>query len=251
LVTALSENRLLRILTDEPKVEGSLGFENYSKALADIIINSEPKFTVGIFGGWGTGKTTLMKMIMQELGGDSSKSSDSKSEVLNIWFNAWRYERERNLAIVPMLKAIINAIKENSRFYSLKKILNAAAASLMKACCVTVLDKVGLPGDKIEQEIESSLLDSMKGTTYSNALDDIETALKKLREKNERLRIVVFIDDMDRCSPDKALELLESIKVFLNIEGVVYVLGMNPDSINEWVKCKYGKDTFVDGSDYL
>jgi ABC-type Na+ transport system ATPase subunit NatA len=53
----------LRILTDDPTPVGLLDFPRYSKGLSDIIQHSDPQFTIGIFGEWGTGKTTLMKMI--------------------------------------------------------------------------------------------------------------------------------------------------------------------------------------------
>jgi predicted KAP-like P-loop ATPase len=67
-------------------VEDALDFHSYSQKLADIIINSNPRFTIGIFGGWGTGKTTLMMMIEKEL--------RNNNEILLVWFNAWRYESQ-------------------------------------------------------------------------------------------------------------------------------------------------------------
>ncbi len=57
----------LRIITDEPTLDDALDFDKYSANLANVIRNSTPRFTIGIFGGWGTGKTTLMKMIEASL----------------------------------------------------------------------------------------------------------------------------------------------------------------------------------------
>ena len=57
----------IKIITDEPTLEDALDFDSYSQELADIIRNSTPRFAVGVFGGWGTGKTTLMKMIEANL----------------------------------------------------------------------------------------------------------------------------------------------------------------------------------------
>jgi translation initiation factor RLI1 len=59
--------RTIKIITDEPTLEDALDFDRYSQELADIIRNSTPRFAVGVFGGWGTGKTTLMKMIEANL----------------------------------------------------------------------------------------------------------------------------------------------------------------------------------------
>jgi predicted KAP-like P-loop ATPase len=61
-----SNSNSIRIITDESSLEvDALGFDSYSQKLAEIIINSKPRFAIGIFGGWGTGKTTLMKMIQK------------------------------------------------------------------------------------------------------------------------------------------------------------------------------------------
>jgi predicted KAP-like P-loop ATPase len=68
------------------------------------------------------------------------------------------------------------------------------------------------------------------------------TALDDLREEDSSFRIVVFIDDLDRCSPEKALEVLESIKSFFDIEGIIYLIGMNDTSIDTLIEKKYGKD---------
>ena len=81
----------LRLLTDEPLgTEGArkdgLGFENYSQALAEAAINTPGPFTIGIFGGWGTGKTSLMRLTQSKLAMDEN--------VVPVWFNAWQYELE-------------------------------------------------------------------------------------------------------------------------------------------------------------
>ncbi len=54
-----------RIIIDEPDEDDAQDFKNYSEKLSQIIINSTPRFTIGIFGGWGTGKTTLMRVIKE------------------------------------------------------------------------------------------------------------------------------------------------------------------------------------------
>jgi len=91
----------LKILLDTPSAAPSLGHGGYAAALATIVETSDPRFAVGIFGGWGTGKTTLMQAIERQLG-DSS---------IPVWFNAWRYEKEEHL-IVPLLDTVREALVE-------------------------------------------------------------------------------------------------------------------------------------------
>ena len=98
----------LRIITDEPitnRTEAVLDFPRYSEVFAEIIKNSPSRFSIGIFGSWGTGKTTLMRMIEEQL--------HKNDKILTIWFDAWRYEYERYLAITPLLKLIKTQLENN------------------------------------------------------------------------------------------------------------------------------------------
>jgi predicted KAP-like P-loop ATPase len=81
----------LKIIRDEPTIEDALDFENYSRKLAEIITNFTPRFSIGVFGGWRTGKTSLMSM--------TKKILDTNDKIVAVWFYAWRYEREENLAV--------------------------------------------------------------------------------------------------------------------------------------------------------
>ena len=85
-----------KILIDEPISNGALDFPKYSKAFAEIITKSKPKFSIGIFGDWGTGKTTLMLMIRNFLVKEGASKDDQK--IVTVWFDAWRYEKEQYLA---------------------------------------------------------------------------------------------------------------------------------------------------------
>src|ERR1044071_1229644 len=91
-----------RILLDAPTVEPALGFKAVAAALAALIEESEPQFAVGIFGGWGSGKTTLMNAVEARL---------DRETAIPVYFNAWRYEKEQHL-IVPLLDTIRDSLLE-------------------------------------------------------------------------------------------------------------------------------------------
>jgi predicted KAP-like P-loop ATPase len=76
------------IITDEVAPSPILDFGAYTNAIVKMIKESIPKFSIGIYGEWGSGKTTLMKSIEEKL------SQESNKDILTVWFNAWRYERE-------------------------------------------------------------------------------------------------------------------------------------------------------------
>src|SRR5208283_2756492 len=89
-----------KIILDSPATNPALGFDNAATALKDIIERSRPQFAIGIFGTWGSGKTTLMHAIEKKL--DPAKT-------IPVQFSAWRYEREPHL-IVPLLDTIREAL---------------------------------------------------------------------------------------------------------------------------------------------
>ncbi|HXG74581.1 MAG TPA: P-loop NTPase fold protein [Candidatus Nitrosotenuis sp.] len=63
--------------------------------------------------------------------------------------------------------------------------------------------------------------------------------LVKKPESNEELKLVVFIDDLDRRTPEKATQILESIKVFFDIRGIVFVLGLSRSVVEAAINHKY------------
>ena len=90
----------IKILIDEPTLTPSEEFLQIVETTGEIIKNSEPKFTLGIYGEWGTGKSTLMKCIKEKL------ELDNEEKFLTVWFNAWRFEREEHFATMALMKTI-------------------------------------------------------------------------------------------------------------------------------------------------
>jgi len=92
----MAENpKLLSILSDQPADEDRLNFDPYARTLADIIADpgTDTPLTIGIFGGWGRGKTSLMSMVRRRL----EATGETGFAVRAVWFNAWLYSREEAL----------------------------------------------------------------------------------------------------------------------------------------------------------
>src|SRR5690349_4131490 len=94
-------NTLSVVSDSENPQTDALHFERYVEPLTQIISNdiTDTPFTVGVFGRWGSGKTTLMHMIEAAL---ETKAATSAREYTVVWFNPWLYQSEENL-IVPLL----------------------------------------------------------------------------------------------------------------------------------------------------
>jgi energy-coupling factor transporter ATP-binding protein EcfA2 len=170
--------------------------------------------------------------------------TENNENILTVWFNAWRYESEESYALIPLMKTLAYAIGDHSSFSDLrekiiralsiigKDILRRSASSyFMTEKGITDLEKLQ---DKFDQSIEFD-----KNMMYFDGMKKIEEAMNKILTTENKARIVIFIDDLDRCSPEHALEVFESIKVFLNIKGFVFVLGLSLEALNKLIEVRY------------
>ena len=239
------------IITDDVTNTPILDFDQYSETIVNIVRYSHPKFSLGIYGEWGTGKTTLMKVVENKLNDISLKSE----HILTVWFNAWRYEREDQFAIIALLKSIAFAMGEHPLYNKVKPILLRAVKIVTKGFLSEVAAK--FIGEKGVDEFYKSLLPKFdllaevdKDTIYFDGIYKIEREMRNIINSYPSSRVVVFIDDLDRCSPKKALEVLESVKVFLGIDGFVYIMGISHETIAKLISAEYEKSG-IKGEQYI
>ena len=245
------------IITDDIAIEPILDFNLYRNAIVKIVRNSYPKFTIGIFGDWGTGKTTLMHSINRALIHDN--------DLITVQFEAWRYEREDQFALVPLLKSIAFALPNEKQFVPLKQKLKRGAINFLKQSPEILSSILSRYVASEAGEVTEKMFDSFKkefnskvellaevdrDTVYFDGFEDITNEIARIREQKPAFRIVVFIDDLDRCLPVKTLEVLESIKVFLGMEGFIYIVGISHDIVAKLIDIEYEKSG-VKGEQYI
>ena len=255
----------ISIITDEP-LTNAPDLNRYSKTLSNIIVNSSPSFAVGIYGGWGTGKTTIMQMIRNHL------DDEYNNTIITVWFDAWRYENEKFSALVPLVRTIILhleeytqriANQENQNWARIRKLTNQfkkVGEVIIRNTSVNL--GTGLGGAQFDfgkmiddHKSDGSYMQGQEKILFHKHISEIvRDELRDIRgDKHEtkKFRIVIFVDDLDRCTPQKALEILESIKTFFDIEGIIFVIGIDPSSIDPIIKTKYGENSKIDGMKYL
>ena len=263
-----SGSNKIKIITDNP-ITDAPDFDKYSLALSNIIVNSAPRFTVGIYGGWGTGKTTIMRMIQKHL--DRHKNDII---IITIWFDAWRYENEEFSALVPLVRTIILRLEEKVQKLEFEKnprktAIKNLATKFKKVGEEIMLNSkanIGLEYSGAKASVETDIGKAIenyksKGSFFKNQSkiyfhehisDHVKDELERInKNETKNLKLVIFVDDLDRCTPERALEILESIKTFFDIEGIIFVIGINPSTIDPIIKTKYGKDSKIDGMKYL
>jgi len=239
------------ILIDAVEKSPTHDFNSLSKTISNIIRNSIPHFTIGIYGEWGTGKTTLMKSIERNL---SENQENSAQSFLPIWFNAWKYEREDGLATISLLKTVGYVMANHEIYDSLSKTifkgLTIVGKDMIQQIAMQAVSKTQQVADE-EIEVKMDYLNKLyRDSVYYEGLDKIKKEMETIRGEKGDYRVVIFIDDLDRCSPVKALEVLESIKLFLDIEGFVFVIGLSHKTVTELISKAYNS-TGVKGEDYI
>lgn len=240
-----------KILIDEYDKSPTFEFESLANTIANIIKTSHPRFTTGIYGEWGTGKTTLMKAIQKNL---EDNDSESQQKVFPIWFNAWKYEREEDSATTAFLKTIGFALQGHVKFDSLSRVILDGLTTVNQDTKQKYMLDI-LANDKISTSEFSKKIEHLnnleKQSIRFQGIDGITKEMKKIRDViGEDYRIVVFIDDLDRCSSQKTLEVLEAMKVFLDIEGFIYVIGLSHNTVTSLITQSY-KETGIKGEDYI
>jgi uncharacterized protein YjbI with pentapeptide repeats len=230
----------VKILLDLPVEDGVLGFDNYRDALINIIKGSDPRFTIGIFGGWGTGKTTLMKMMKKRL-------DDEKT--VTVWFNPWEYEKERHL-MVPLLQTLKLELETKYKDQVKQGILDKLG-DIAVSFAKSLKPEINLGITKFSFDPEKFIEKEDEKKDFASLYFELNKQLKEITQNIKKDRIVIFVDDLDRCLPDKALQVLESVKLFLDAEGYVFVIGLDRNIIEKCVDKKYGKESGISGTDYI
>lgn len=217
-----------------------LGFAAYAKVLAGAALGTPGPFTIGVFGEWGTGKTSLLQMVKGHL--------DDQNHIVTVWFNAWRYEQEEH-PIVPLVATIVKEIEAKR---DLPEKLAVTAKSLVTALRAVAYGfsgkaKIALPGfaeieaafvakdmiDRDEKLRSDPLLDR---SLYYQSFE----RLSALRLSGQ-LKIVILVDDLDRCFPDQAIKLLESMKLILSQPGFIFMLGVSRRVLEGYLEHRYEK----------
>jgi energy-coupling factor transporter ATP-binding protein EcfA2 len=234
-----------RIFLDVPAKNPSLGFTQIAQALSQIVQTSEPRFAVGIFGGWGSGKSTLMDEIEHLVAQDKT--------AIVARFNAWRYERESHL-IIPLLDTIRASLAEwaaqlqQSEQQNKVREIARQIGQVVRALVRSTTVEIGVPGGPTLSLEPGKALDELMahsndvGSTaqslYFGAFQRLASAFSDVQDAGLS-RIVVFVDDLDRCLPQQSLTVLESMKLFFDMPGFIFVVGLDERVVESAVRTKF------------
>lgn len=244
--------RELEIPDIEPFANDKLGRKEPAEILTRLVRSFDGPCVIAIDAAWGKGKTTFLKMWARHLRNEGCPVVE---------FNAW----ETDFAVDPFValtNELIQEIRSCNGFSG--KMLNdfksAAGKILSQVGLESIKSAATLLGGPIAETAVGGLLDSLvegRMSEYAKskqAMSDFRTSLRKLasdlgEEDRTQRPLVVVIDELDRCRPTYAIELLETAKHFFSVDGVIFALGVHRAELEHSVSAVYGVN--FDGAGYL
>jgi hypothetical protein len=244
-VTNLIDQPVDKYDEDEP-----LGLSRYATALTDFITDCETPITIGIQGDWGVGKTSLLNMLTDQLEGKQWGDRIYPT----IYFNTWQYaqlDQEDHLT-VAMLHDIVQRIDDLSsappsaqeKAGEMLKDVGAMAANIGNQM---VKNQFGVDGKKAYEDSQTNGEGPPGFLRVMNMIVEYKQQFQELVEtfmedRKSGSRLVIMIDDLDRIRPSRALDLLSSVKNFLDVPHCVFVLAVDYEVIQRGVAEKLGSD---------
>jgi CheY-like chemotaxis protein len=231
-----------RLLGDQPHVaqKDPLGFDQMASDLTHLIVSSagSTPFTLGIEASWGAGKSSLMRRIEEQVTRDPTVST--------VWFNAWTAQEGEVLE--GLIKSVLDQMDPNVLRRALRskrvgkglRIAGRAVAGLLRM-------------DKVVDEIWEKVSADPRARNEMREL--MQEAMVDWRGKDGGVRagrlLVVFVDDLDRCSPENVFQVFEAMKLYLDAPGFVFVVGYDRGVISDAIlhEKKYGEA--VKSQDYI
>lgn len=238
--------------TDNPFAECKLDRERYARVLTNIVNTYADGFVLAINNEWGTGKTTFVKMWQQQLKNECFQT---------IYFNAWENDFDSNplVAMMSELETLTNA--RNKKVFKsvvekgavlIKNIAPALAKSLIKKYVVDIDDiAIGAIEDSTKASTEILEEEIREYSSKKKTIVEFRKELEKFVKQADNTKPLIFIvDELDRCRPTYAVEVLEQVKHFFSVSGIVFVLSIDKKHLASAVKGFYGSEQ-IDSNEYL
>jgi hypothetical protein len=234
------------------------------KGLQAFIDNDDtkPPMTVALYGKWGSGKSSIMKMLSGEL--------RKTGRYIDVWFNAWRFQNEERLA-PALLQSIVDEVGRQSdwltrlsalldRLYRARArdvlMVGAAAAvalfvfvlsvsfnkiqgwlPALAAFAAGLWHQVLMPLFKVFSFDPAKLLNTADSGKRIGFIKDFGDEFRRvLRRLPTHTRLIVYVDDLDRCSPDRIVPLLETLNMLADTGCSLFVIATDRDAVRRAVK---------------
>ena len=219
--------------------EDKLGRSSFSQHLGRTICEykGEDSLVIGLYGGWGTGKTSILNMVVQEL--DICSVGDACKPIV-VKFNPWLYSSQANL-IDQFFNCLKSAIGKDSS-EGIKKVgrMLEDYSSVFEA--VTALSQFSVFAPLVKNVAHATGELLQKPADLESSKEKLEQALRE-----EKRKIVVVIDDIDRLNNSQIKDIFQLVKQVGSLPYVIYILSMDRNVVQRALKEVHN----CDGNEYL
>ncbi|BCA85196.1 ATPase [Enterococcus saigonensis] len=253
-----------------------LNFGHLTNLLTNLIDNDKLlPATIGVYGDWGSGKSSLIKMAIRNL-----NDQNDQEKIVTLNFNGWMFEGYEDAKTV-LLESILDTIEKNATLTSKgKQVLKGLFRSVDKLKLMSkgikysvdlintggigiIVDQVAskfkeitgedIPESQIEKTV-NSIREELNLTELREDLKLFQENFAELLEDSKIDKLVIFIDELDRCSPDTIIETLEAMRLFVFTGNTIFIIGADERHISYSVERKFSeiKGNQIDiGKEYL
>lgn len=242
----------MEVPVDDIFKNDTLEREPHIRFLASMLDKTTGPFTISLDSPWGTGKTATIRML---------KALMEEMDYKCLYFNAWKADHVSD-PLIPLVSEIVGEGQKETdvdpAFAKVKKtvgklgriVLNVgtkfATAGMVEGGDVTEAIFAEGAGSALDAVVDSYL----KQEELVNQLrEELELAVSLLPSKQQKEKLIFFVDELDRCRPTFAVDLLERIKHIFDVPNVIFVLSLDAEQLSASVKSVYGEG--IDSHGYL
>ena len=261
--------------SDKETTQDLLGYTVHASLLKKVVTNEKNlPITVGLYGDWGSGKSSILKILEEQLKSDE--------DTVVVYFDGWSFESFDD-AKMALIQGIVDALEKDERFlakvkdnvdgaydalknafvklrksinwmrvlkFSVKTVVPIATATATGGTSLIIpllldafKDYKGdladlLTGEKAEQFLRDAVNTEEEEKKYE-AVREFRKDFEDLIIKSKQGKIVVLIDDLDRCLPRHIIENLEAIKLFLDVPKTAFVVAADNFIVSNAIKSEY------------
>ncbi|WP_428267229.1 P-loop NTPase fold protein [Haliangium sp.] len=254
----------MTVLSDRPlrTTESYLDHLNLAVKLGpvyDILRHHDTQtpLAIAVYGDWGTGKTSAMRWLEGLLArwnddGEHDEDEGGGKIVRPVWFSPWKYHDKEDvwrgliaeviIASIDVRGATVGRIKKAVKEFGL--FLGRGFLHVLSHLRVSA--GVGEANASLSMQAVRDIYEDWQDTAHPEGgyLNEFEHTLRAwIREtiSDRGERMVIFIDDLDRCMPEVALQVLEALKLYLDIDDLIFVVGVDRQVIDQLVREHYAR----------
>ncbi len=207
----------------ETEKQDLLGRSRFSNQLGKAIYeyNGEDGLVIGLFGKWGTGKTSIINMAVNSIKEFTTNDTDMP---IILRFSPWNYSDKDNL-ILLFFNSLKSKLEKNNK--KLKRKVGKALSDYSVALdAFSLVPMIGnwIPLIKSSAQITGKKL--MQNLDLDKTKENLEKVLKELNKK-----IVIIIDDIDRLTNSQIRDIFQLVKQVADFPNIIYVLAMDRDVV--------------------